>query len=908
MIGQTLGHYRIESKLGEGGMGVVYRALDTHLNRPAAIKVLRAEAMMDPDRKRRFVQEAQAASALNHPNIITIYDINQADGADFMAMEYVAGKTLDQVIPRNGLRLGETLKYAVQIADALARAHAAGIIHRDIKPGNIMVTDVGLVKVLDFGLAKLTESGEMDEAAETQALRAERPPRTEEGAIVGTVAYMSPEQAEGKKIDARSDIFSFGSLLYEMVTGRRAFQGETKISTLATILHKEPQPVSEIVPDTPLDLEKTIARCLRKDPARRLQHMDDVKTLLEDLKEESESGKLASSPGAAVPSQRRYVRPAIAAAVLLIAAAGATWWWLRPAPPPAPQLALTRLTSDSGLTTEPALSPDGKLLAYASDRSGEGNLDIWVQQVAGGAPIRLTTDPADDSAPVFSPDGSQMAFRSEREGGGSYIIPALGGEPRLLAKSGRNPRYSPDGKRIAYWVGEAHAGIPRRIQVMASTGGPPKPLEFHPPIRFTDFPVWSPDGKYLLFLGQDQAPAGTEWWVASVETGAAVKTGAFDAFRRQGIITSPGPPVPAEWVGDQIFFSARLGDGAGLWQVSISPETWQITGPARRLTFGTGLDTNPSVSTSGRLAFSSLAENLDVWSLPIDANQAKPRGDLQRLTQDPAADVQPSITADGKRMVFSSNRAGTRNVWLKDLETGRESPLNVDPIVENPLIAADGSKAAYVVNSDKQRIHVMAIGPGGRPGVSEIVCEDCGHFLADVSPDGKRVLYFVSKTIFALSIASGERTVLLQHQKYNLSDPRFSADGRWVAFHMQIDPLRRQMFIAPSRPGAPEKEWIPITDGSAMDRFAAWSPDGNVLYWISERDGFRCIVAQRLDPGRKKPVGPLLYIQHLHSARRSMMSFADPTWGRVSVVRDKIVFTLAERAGNIWMTELGPQK
>src|SRR5512133_319748 len=288
MIGRTISHYSILEKLGEGGMGVVYKARDTHLDRFVAIKVLPAEKVADPERKQRFVQEAKAASSLNHPNIITIYDIGQAEGVDFISMECVTGKTLDRLIPGRGMRLNEALKCAVQIADALARAHSAGIVHRDLKPGNIMVNEHGLVKVLDFGLAKLTEPTPAGEDESTRTMR----PTTEEGKIVGTVAYMSPEQAEGKKVDARSDIFSFGSVVYEMVTGEKAFHGATKLAVLSAILQKDPEPIGESAGTVPSDLEKLVARCLRKNLERRVQHMDDVKLALEDLREESESGRL----------------------------------------------------------------------------------------------------------------------------------------------------------------------------------------------------------------------------------------------------------------------------------------------------------------------------------------------------------------------------------------------------------------------------------------------------------------------------------------------------------------------------------------------------------------------------------------------------------------------------------------
>jgi len=277
MTGRTITHYEVLAKLGEGGMGVVYKARDTHLGRFVAIKVLPPERVADPERKRRFVQEAKAASALNHPNIITIYDIDSAEGVDFIAMELVEGRTLDQMIPRKGLRVGECLRYAVEIADALAAAHAAGIVHRDLKPSNIMVSREGRVKVLDFGLAKLAEPNS-GEHAETVTFQ---PALTEKGVILGTPAYMSPEQAQGQKADHRSDIFSFGAVLYEMLTGRRAFQGDSRLSVLSAILRDEPIPLRKLAGSVSRDLERLVELCLRKDPARRFQRMDDVKLQLE---------------------------------------------------------------------------------------------------------------------------------------------------------------------------------------------------------------------------------------------------------------------------------------------------------------------------------------------------------------------------------------------------------------------------------------------------------------------------------------------------------------------------------------------------------------------------------------------------------------------------------------------------
>jgi predicted Ser/Thr protein kinase len=336
VVGKTTSHYRILEKLGGGGMGVVYKAEDTVLGRLVALKFLPEELAQDHKFLERFQREARAASALNHPNIIVIHDIDEAEGVHFIAMEYVAGKTLDRLIARRGLRVNEALKYAVQMAAALAKAHAVGIVHRDLKPTNVMVTEDGLVKVLDFGLAKLTEAAPAADAETVATME----PRTEEGAIIGTVGYMSPEQAEGKPVDARSDIFSFGSVLYEMLTGQRAFQGETKASTIAAILRDEPKALSQVVEGLPREIERVVKRCLRKDREHRFQTMADLKVALEELKQESDSGELAEAAAVApVYDQRRLSavtdRPySVGAAIVVLAVAlgFGLGWALRPRP------------------------------------------------------------------------------------------------------------------------------------------------------------------------------------------------------------------------------------------------------------------------------------------------------------------------------------------------------------------------------------------------------------------------------------------------------------------------------------------------------------------------------------------------------------------------------------------------
>ena len=302
MVGRKVGQYQFLEKLGAGGMGEIYKAQDTRLGRIVAIKVLPSAKSGDPERRRRFLQEAQAASGLNHPNIITIHDIVSEGDTEFMVMEYVAGRTLNDLIPKGGLRVPQALKYGLQMSDALHAAHAAGIVHRDLKPANVMVTESGLVKVLDFGLAKLTDQGGMTSIGEDAETIAATTPLTVEGSILGTVSYMSPEQAQGKKIDTRSDIFSFGAVFYEMLTGLRAFEGESSLSTLSAILRDDVKPMIEVAPDVPPQLEEIIHQCLRKLPDDRLQTMRDVQAALAMLKRESDSGTLYGTRLAVPPS------------------------------------------------------------------------------------------------------------------------------------------------------------------------------------------------------------------------------------------------------------------------------------------------------------------------------------------------------------------------------------------------------------------------------------------------------------------------------------------------------------------------------------------------------------------------------------------------------------------------------
>src|ERR1035437_3891820 len=652
--GRRLGHYEIQARLGAGGMGTVYQALDTHLNRAVALKVLSADRWEGTTGRGRLMREAQAASALNHPNIVTVYEIGHDAGVDFIARERGEGSPLGKFAARRP-PLRETLPIAIQIADAMAAAHAAGIVHRDLKPANIMVTERGLAKVLDFGIAKVSAAGDAESNA-TQTL-------TLSGHILGTAAYMSPEQAEGKELDWRSDIFSFGCVLYEMITARRAFREETDLSTLAAVIAKEPTPARQFSPGLPPALERIVDTCLCKKRAERWQSMGDVKLLLVSALADLD---LAAPP---VRAHRPWPVLALAAGAALLAA-GATWWWLRPADRVVSAPVLRRVTNTGGLSDYPSLSRDGNLLAFARDRNEAGNLDIWVQQIGGRDPIRLTTDEADDSEPAISADGTRVAFRSERSGGGIYVAPSLGGDAVLLAPRGRGPRFSPDGRWIAYWEGRESADLlpgTARVFVIESGGGQARQIGAD--LAAALYPVWSPAGDEVLVLGRaagSGAGGGTDWWTVPLQPGPARKTGAFAVLAAQRLLYTAWLTdiLPLEWrASGRVVFAAGPGDAGNLWEIPLAGG--RVQDRATRLTQAPGYQLHASTaagSARGRMAFSSLEWTPAVWSQALDADRGIAKGELQLIAIDELGSLAPSLSANGRYVVYLSTQLGSRAV------------------------------------------------------------------------------------------------------------------------------------------------------------------------------------------------------------------------------------------------------
>lgn len=620
-------------------------------------------------------------------------------------------------------------------------------------------------------------------------------------------------------------------------------------------------------------------------------------------------GTPAESPPGVAPGPRKLTvkSVAVAAVVCVLATAALTRWIGSRAPSRAPSL--QRLTSDSGLTFQPALSMDGKLLAYASDRSGRGDLDIWLQQVPGGVPVRLTDNPADDTEPVFSPDGTMVAYRAEGNAAGVYIVPALGGKSTLLAEGGYGPCFSPDGSRVAYWTGERMYGT-AKIFIIPSAGG--TPVQIQSEFAYAAFPVWSPDGRDIAFVGAKRLLREWEWnayewdwWVAPADGGPAVNTSAQKTFARQRLRApetgwSHRRIIPYSWnASGHVVFSARSGDQTNIWQVPISGRNWQVAGPAEQLTFGAGRQDHPSMAADGALAFSVLNHKSDVWSLPIDANAAEPLGPTMRLTSGPANYQGPVVSQDGGRLAFISNRSGNEDVWVRDLKTGRETAVTATRESKTAaVLSPDGSKVAFGYPTPPAIFVVPAAG-----GSAVQLCADCGQPRAWL-PDGSRLLYqWVSssgESLIGVLDPSGHAAPLIRSSESALFSPSVSPDGKWMALIVRTPPNDHRVAVVPLLSGsaAPRQDWITVTEpGSWVDK-PRWSPGGNVLYYVSDRDGFVCIWSRRLDPATRKPAGEPMAVVHFHNGRNSLGS----VYGlELSVAKDKLVFNLVEGSGNIWL-------
>ncbi len=576
---------------------------------------------------------------------------------------------------------------------------------------------------------------------------------------------------------------------------------------------------------------------------------------------------------------------------------------------------LTRITADAGLSGFPALSPDGNLIAYSSDRGLNGEQDLYVRQVAGGQPIRLTFDGLGNTTPDFSPDGTKIVFRSNRNGGGIYEIPALGGKSRLLARGGLNPKYSPNGSQVAYWVGAAgvSAAVPGSgaVWLVPVSGGPPRRIA--PEFPAARQPIWLPDGNHLLFVGHTSPRAyessAIDWWVAASDGQPAARTGVYGALVRARLQPEVSDaksaprhlfmPSPGCWstVSNSVVFSFAARDHNELWEIGMSPRTGKVSGALKRLTLGAANEIYPACTPAGKLAFTSVDTTTDVWSLAFDLDGGTSRGMLERVTMGPSSREHASLANNGRFLAFASNQSGRINIWVRDLVTGEESPVASSSLEQHyPVSNAAGDKIAFsAFEKDGRAVYVSA--PAGPP---EKVCEGCLR-ATDWSRDDKTILVFTGDPyqIDALDVASHQRTTILKHEKYNLLYGRLSPDDRWVSFTVRTQPDRARIAIAPLNGPKPVREsaWITISDETPGD-WADWSPDGKTLYFSSSRDGHSCLWGQRLEAQTRRPVGEPFAALHLHGRLHYQPG---SMWGGWSVGGGRIAMLLAEDTGNIWI-------
>ena len=590
-----------------------------------------------------------------------------------------------------------------------------------------------------------------------------------------------------------------------------------------------------------------------------------------------------------------------------LAAVGLIWWLGSRAA--APVGAVLRLTSDSGLTYQPALSRDRKLLAYSSDRGG-GALDIWVQQVPRGTPVRLTDYPGDETEPAFSPDSTLIAYRREGELDGIYTVPALGGRSTLLARGGYRPRFSADGSRLAFWTGERTFRT-AKVFVIPVKGG--TPLQIAPGLRYGAFPIWSPDGRHVVFVGAPSMVTGDpnvddwDWWAAPVGGGRPVRMNARSALQAQGL-----RPPEAGWAhrrivpgcfnpaGDLVF-SALSGDQTNIWSVPVSKRDWQVRGPAVPLTFGAGRQDHPGMSADGALVFSALTQKSDIWSLPVDARSGKPRGPVRRLTSGPSISNRPSISRDGTRLAFIANRTGNDEVWARDLTTGSERAITATGKEKSSVtITPDGSHVAFGYAAPQTEAIFSA---GFAAGAPVQLCPDCGQPRAWL-PDKSALLYqrLSPSGLSAIGVVlpSGQSRPLISASDSALFSPSVSPDGNWIALVVRTPPDDHRIVLVPRRGDSvgARHEWVSITETGAWVDKPRWSPNGSTIYYVSDGDGFVCIWGRRVDQRTRRPAGEPVPMMHFHGARSSLASVYALD---LSIAEDKLVFNVGEAAGNVWL-------
>ena len=777
--GTKLGPYEIVASLGAGGMGEVYRARDPRLGREVAIKVLPSYFCRDVDRLRRFEQEARAAGSLNHPNVLAVYDVGTHEGAPYLVTELLEGSTLRDRMAGGAMPLRKATEYAAQVAHGLAAAHDKGIVHRDLKPENIFVCRDGRTKILDFGLAKLTAP----EAGDATATNLDLRDQTGEGVVLGTVGYMSPEQVRGEKADERSDVFSFGAVLYEMLSGQRAFAGGSSADRASAILKEDPPDLRATGRNIPPAMERIVRHCLEKSRDERFQSARDLGFHLETVLTDSEPNAAAS-----FPLQKKRIFPLgwVIAGLAILAAAGAGWWSRGRAPSDHREVSFLRLTDFAGIQDSPAFSPDGKSVTFVSDSTG--SRQIWIRLLAGGPPLQITHDTGEHLEPRWSQDSAAIIYYTPPPEGDAqgtlWEVPALGGPPRRLVSSMSSADVSHDGKRLTYFRLNG-----KQMELVAAERDGSNPRVVMQAVVSFSYrrPRWSPDDGRIAYLHSRENWADDVYVVSS--TGGSPRQVTSDNTLMGGFA----------WLADgsRLVYSTARGSTElylptmHLWTVSSAGTDLQ------QLTFGEAGDESPDVDHAGRIVVSRRHRKFDIWKFPVDGTPLDNVRSALRITHQTGQVQTPSLSPDDREMVYLSDNGGHGNLWVTELASGETHQITYekDPgtVIGVPVWSPDGKSIAFATNRPSRMgraIGYWLIHPDGS-GMHLAVPEGA---WATWAPDSKWLYYADSSPVRATgsfrllkSPVDGGAAVTVRTD--NARGPALAPDGSTLYYVVPLENL-----------------------------------------------------------------------------------------------------------------------